>query len=99
MNPGNRPHVATPVPSVTTEVVITAIGDATTTPRASKSDAKRDAKASVFRIAPDGLWDTLWESADDLPYDVVADGEGSSSRRATRARCTVWSRCSRASHC
>jgi hypothetical protein len=30
----------------------------------------------VYRITPDGLWDGIWESADDLPYDVVPDGGG-----------------------
>ena len=68
---------AAPVPSVTTEVVITAIGDTTTTAAAgtAKTDAKREAKAAVYRIAPDGLWDTLWDSPEDLPYDVVPDGD------------------------
>jgi hypothetical protein len=27
-------------------------------------------------VAPDGLWDELWESRDDLPYDVVTDNQG-----------------------
>jgi hypothetical protein len=79
--PSGEPTIstsATPVPSVTTEVVITAIGDTTTVSPASgakTTDAKRETKAAVYRIAPDGLWDTIWESSDDLPYDVVADGD------------------------
>jgi hypothetical protein len=66
----------TPVPSVTTEVVITAIGDASTaaTPT-GRTDAKKDVRAALYDVAPDGLWDTVWESADDLPYDVVPDGD------------------------
>jgi hypothetical protein len=70
------PTSPTPTPTVTTEVVFTAIGDTTTAAPASSAkttDTKREPKAAVYRIAPDGLWDTLWESSDDLPYDVVAD--------------------------
>lgn len=67
---------ATPVPSVTTEVVITAIGDSvTSTPATGRADARRDTKGSVYRIAPDGLWDELWSSDDDVPYDLVRDGD------------------------
>ena len=74
--PSATPTSAAPVPTVTTEVVITAIGDASTaTPAGGKTESKRDAKAAVYRVAPDGLWDTLWESSDDLPYDVVPDGD------------------------
>ena len=27
-------------------------------------------RGAVYRIQPDGLWDIVWESADDTPYDV-----------------------------
>ena len=27
-------------------------------------------RARVYRIAPDGVWDQLWESRDDSPYDL-----------------------------
>jgi hypothetical protein len=30
----------------------------------------------VYRIAPDGLWDQLWESRDDSPYDLAFDDQG-----------------------
>ena len=30
-------------------------------------------KGAVYRIAPDGLWDQLWESRDDSPYDLAFD--------------------------
>jgi hypothetical protein len=32
---------------------------------------------AVFRIAPDGASDLLWESRDDAPYDVAFEGGGS----------------------
>lgn len=68
---------AAPVPSVTTEVVITAIGDSVTTAPAQgrTAEARRDTKGSIYRIAPDGLWDELWTSDDDVPYDLVRDGD------------------------
>jgi hypothetical protein len=69
-----QPTGAAPVPTVTTEVVITAIGDtATATPAARAAEAKRETKGAVFRIAPDGLWEEIWSSDDDVPYDVDAD--------------------------
>jgi hypothetical protein len=30
----------------------------------------------VYRVASDGLWDLLWDSRDDLPYDLAFDSEG-----------------------
>lgn len=67
---------AAPVPTVTTEVVITAIGDAVTTaPAQARTDARRDTKGAIYRIAPDGLWDELWTSDDDVPYDLAPDGD------------------------
>ncbi len=37
----------------------------------------RGLKGAVYRIHPDGLWDIVWESADDTPYDTAfAPGGG-----------------------
>ena len=37
----------------------------------------RGSKGAVYRIHPDGLWDIVWESADDTPYDTAfAPGGG-----------------------
>ncbi len=33
-------------------------------------------KGAIYRIAPDGLWDQVWDSREDLPYDVAFDGDG-----------------------
>jgi hypothetical protein len=30
----------------------------------------------VYRITPDGVWDQLWESRDDSPYDLTFDPTG-----------------------
>ena len=73
----NDPNRA-PVPSVsvTTEITAVAIVDApgTSASTTSRVDA-RGAKGAVYQIAPDGLWDLLWESRDDLPYDLTFDAE------------------------
>lgn len=72
-----QPVSATPVPSVTTEVVITAIGDSVTSAPAQgrSAEPRRDTKGAVYRIAPDGLWDEIWTSDDEAPYDLERDGE------------------------
>ena len=37
---------------------------------------RRTLKGAIYRIAADGLWDKLWESREDSPYDVVFDAQG-----------------------
>jgi hypothetical protein len=47
---------------------------ASTSGDAKASPAKvgpRGSKGAVYRILPDGLWDIVWESSDDTPYDVA----------------------------
>jgi sugar lactone lactonase YvrE len=69
---------AAPVtPTVSTEITITAIGDVqvpSTTTAPPRPDSRKENKGAVYRIAPDGLWDVVWESSDDSPYDVAFDG-------------------------
>ena len=36
----------------------------------------RAPKGAVYRIAADGVWDQLWESRDDSPYDLTFDADG-----------------------
>ena len=44
--------------------------------RAPSATTSRGApKGAVYRIAPDGLWDQLWESREDAPYDLAFDAE------------------------
>ena len=69
-----------PVPSVSAEITAITVVDATSgmssgaAPGASKP---RNAKGAIFRIRPDGLWDTLWEATDDWPFDLLLDADGS----------------------
>jgi len=76
-----EPARSAPVPSVTAEItgfsVIDIGGSATADAKPSPPKAgPRGSKGAVYRILPDGLWDTLWESSDDTPYDLAFAGDG-----------------------
>lgn len=70
-----------PIPSVTTEVTSISIMDLSVAggqmsgppPR----EDRRNLKGAIYRINPDGPWDTVWESKDDSPYDTTWDTDGS----------------------
>jgi hypothetical protein len=69
----------TPVASVSVSTEITSIaivdsGGSTTS--ASRSDDRRASKGGLYRIMPDGVWDLIWDSRDDVPYDVIFDRSG-----------------------
>ena len=69
-----------PVPTVSTEITTIAVVEAgmsgasqapaTTTPR-------RASKGAIYRIGLDGLWDRMWDSGDDVPYDLLVEADGS----------------------
>ncbi|HEV8347168.1 MAG TPA: hypothetical protein VGQ16_11365 [Vicinamibacterales bacterium] len=66
-----------PVPSVSAEITSISIVDvggsgAGATPR----EDRRSPRGAVYRITPDGVWDQLWESRDDSPYDLAFDPKG-----------------------
>jgi hypothetical protein len=68
----------TPVPSVSAEItsmsIVDVSGGAGST--GSTHEDRRPLKGAVYRISPDGLWDQLWESRDDSPYDLAFDPRG-----------------------
>jgi hypothetical protein len=69
--------VRAPIASVSAEITSMAIVDtggsgSQGTPR----EDRRSLKGGVYRIAPDGIWDSLWESRDDSPYDLTFDRGG-----------------------
>ncbi len=69
---------AAPVPVVSVSTEITAIAVVDSGPSAAAASTapdRRTLKGAVFKIAPDGLWDKLWESRDDSPYDVSFDAQ------------------------
>src|SRR5438034_6136959 len=66
------------VPSVSAEITSISIVDVsggTGGPGSTRED-RRAPKGAVYRIAPDGVWDQLWESRDDTPYDITFDPGG-----------------------
>ena len=71
-----------PVPSVSTEITSIAIVDVSgassmsgASQPASRETRKRP-RGAVYRIQPDGVWDTVWSLTDDAPYDVLPESDG-----------------------
>jgi hypothetical protein len=66
---------------VSTEITSFAIIDVPVTAQPSGQAAsggdRRGPTGAIYRVLPDGLWDQLWESRDDAPYDVAVDPDGS----------------------
>jgi hypothetical protein len=65
-----------PVPSVSAEITSMSIVDVGGGSIPSTHEDRRPAKGAVYRISADGLWDELWESRDDSPYDLTFDQTG-----------------------
>ena len=69
-----------PVPTVSTEITAIGVMDPgapqTTTPVISGA-SRRSNKGAVYRIRPNGLWDTYWETGEDSPYDLLLEPGGS----------------------
>jgi len=71
-----------PVPTVSAEITsITVIGDTSsgvTAPAGGGREPRgtRNAKGAIYRIRPDGLWDTAWEAMDDWPFDLLIEKDG-----------------------
>jgi hypothetical protein len=73
-----RPAVSASVSAEITgfSVIDVGAGAADQKPTAAKV-GPRGSRGAVYRIQPDGLWDIVWESTDDTPYDVAfAQGGG-----------------------
>ena len=67
-----------PVASVSAEITSIAIVDVSgSSPSAGSARENRHAsRGAVYRIPADGLWDQLWESRDDAPYDLTFAQDG-----------------------
>ena len=75
----DRPAAAeprAPIPSVSVEVTSMAIVDVGGSSGIQSREDRRLPKGAVYRISPDGVWDQLWESRDDAPYDLTFDQTG-----------------------
>ena len=72
--PSDRAPIATV--SVSTEVTSIAVVDTSGGSSSAPPEDPRSIKGAVYRINPDGVWDQLWESRDDSPYDLTFDQNG-----------------------
>jgi hypothetical protein len=75
--PDPAPQVLTP--SVSTEITVVAIAESPVSPTqpATSSPARSGpATGALFRILPDGASDLIWETREDLPYDVAFEPGG-----------------------
>jgi hypothetical protein len=69
--------VRAPIASVSAEITSMAIVDVGGSgAQATAREDRRAVKGGVYRITPDGVWDQLWESRDDSPYDLTFDKSG-----------------------
>lgn len=71
-----------PTASVTTEISGVVVGDqggsgASAPPAQGRSAPRRPARGAIYRIQTDGLWDTVWETGEDAPYDLLIEENGS----------------------
>ena len=67
-------------PSVSTEITgMTVVEGAITAPGTipAARSARRPGRGAIYRIRTDGLWDTVWDTAEDAPYDLVIEEGGS----------------------
>jgi hypothetical protein len=72
------PPSRAPVPTVSAEITgITVIDSGAVGGPVSSAPRPHNAKGVIYRIRPDGLWDTLWEATDDSPFDLLLETDGS----------------------
>jgi hypothetical protein len=64
---------------VSTEITTIAVmeGPVGSTPAAQPARSARRGRGAIYRIRPDGLWDAMWDSGDDAPYDLIIEPSGS----------------------
>ena len=72
-----EPVRTTPVATVTTEITTLAVMDASAGGGSgAASRPTSPAAGAIFRVNADGIWDQLWESREDAPYDVAIEAGG-----------------------
>jgi hypothetical protein len=71
--------VRPPVPSVSTEITTIAVVDPSMSGGTASpmiSSPRRAGRGAIYRIKPDGIWDLVWDTGDDVPYDVIVEPGG-----------------------
>ena len=69
-----------PVASVSTEITTITVMESpvgASTPAQPQRPARRVGRGAIYRIMPDGLWDTVWDTGEDAPYDLLIEPSGS----------------------
>jgi hypothetical protein len=69
-----------PVPTVSTEITAISVVDAPVVQPATpvvSGASRRSNRGAVYRIRPNGLWDTYWETGEDSPYELMVEPGGS----------------------
>ena len=81
--PADRPPITEtarqPVPTVSTEITTISVMDASVAASASAAQPtspRRQGRGAIYRIRPDGLWDMLWDTGEDVPYDLLIESDG-----------------------
>ena len=82
--PADRPPITAetarpPVPNVSTEITTISVMDAAIAAGASAQPStapRRQGRGAIYRIRPDGLWDMLWDTGEDVPYDLLIEADG-----------------------
>ena len=70
----------TPVPTVSAEITgVSPIESPMTPPTATSPprSPRRPGRGAIYRIQRDGLWDLMWDSGEDSPFDVLIEPDGS----------------------
>src|SRR5262249_32874530 len=66
-------------PNVTTEITVVAVADSAPQPAPSIGGGQSRSgptAGAIYRILPDGAWDQIWESREDIPFDVAFEPGG-----------------------
>ena len=78
-SPAPEPAPQPLTPSVSTEITVVAIAESPVSPSQPTTSAPArpgPSAGALFRIQPDGASDLIWESREDLPYDVAFEPGG-----------------------
>ena len=69
-----------PTGTVSAEITGVSVIESPVSTQASPSPAprapRRSGRGGIYRIQADGLWDLMWDSGEDAPYDIVLEPSG-----------------------